>query len=569
MMNKFVSRGKSIIFSEQQSILSAAAIIAFMFFISSVLGFVRQRVILNFFDTSQTSLLFAAFRFPDLIFEVLVFGTFSSSFVPVFTKLLKKGPDDAWRVASQVINMGVLLFLPLAGLIAIFAYNFYSLAAPGFSNEETAQIATIARILLVAQGFFVVSYVMTGVLESLRRFLVPALAPVFYNLGVILGTIFLTPHLGLMAPAVGMVIGAACHLLIQLPLAIKLGFRYKPDLSVSPEVKEIAKLSGPRLVDLSFEQVQKTVELFLASLISTASYTYFTLASSLRVLPISLFSSSLAKAAFPTLAREREDLPAFRKTLFATLYQIVFFVAPIAVLLIVLRVPVIRLLYGTKKFDWEATVQTGMVLSAFAVGTFFQAMVLLLERGFYALHDTKTPVVVSLITIALIIVLNFVMVREMGLPVWALAASFSVGVGVQLVALFVLMHKKIGNIISAGSFVPILKNTTAAVVSGMVVYFLLKFFDRSVWIKRLSFIPNIDALEGLDFRYFVLDTRYTVNLLILTLAVALVGGCVYLLTCYALKSSELASFMRVLAARRFPAPKKDSEAITPPPLDTN
>src|SRR4029078_5067955 len=141
------------------------------------------------FAPGDLSLFFAAFRLPDVLFEVLVFGTFSSAFIPVFTKELKDGgTEEAWRLASRVVTIGLTFFILFAVCFSFFAQDIYRIITPGFSDPETAQIASVARILFAAQGFFVISYVLTGVLESMRRFLVPALAPLFYNIGIIIGT---------------------------------------------------------------------------------------------------------------------------------------------------------------------------------------------------------------------------------------------------------------------------------------------------------------------------------------------------------------------------------------------
>src|SRR3989344_3192692 len=181
-MNKIFDKGKKILFSQQSSVLSAASIIMLMVVASRVLGLVRQRTLAHFFTANDLSLFFAAFRLPDLIFEVLV-------------------------------------FLALAVLIGFFASNLYGFIAPGFSGEHREIIVTLTRILFAAQGFFVLSYVLTAVLESSRRFLIPAVAPLFYNLGIIISTIIFAPKLGLMAPTLGVVVGAAMHFFIQFPLA--------------------------------------------------------------------------------------------------------------------------------------------------------------------------------------------------------------------------------------------------------------------------------------------------------------------------------------------------------------
>ncbi|OGM54071.1 murein biosynthesis integral membrane protein MurJ [Candidatus Woesebacteria bacterium RIFCSPHIGHO2_12_FULL_42_9] len=573
MVGKIISKGKKLIFSAQTSVLSAATIIMLMVVASRVLGLVRQRVLAHFFGAEELSLFFAAFRLPDLVFEVLVFGTFSSAFIPVFTKALKRGRKNAWNIAESVTNIGAIAFLLVGFILALFADPLYSLFAPGYDPTQRAQIVKIARILFAAQGFFVVSYVLTSVLESLRRFLVPALAPLFYNLGIIFGTILLVGKFGLLAPALGVLLGSFLHFLIQLPFAVKLGFRFSPKIKLNKDVKTIGKLALPRIIEVSFLQASKLVELSLASIISTASYTYFTFASTLQFLPVGLFGSSVAKAALPTLARQAGNPSDFRRTLLGALYQIIFFVAPMATVLIVLRIPLVRLIFGTDIFSWESTVQTGLVVSAFALGVSFQSAVSLLSRGFYALHDTKTPVIVSIISILVVVVLDFIFIRGFSLPVWGLALAFSIGAGIQAIVLFYLITKRI----EAENFVSLLisplKTLIASLGAGSAMFFLLKIFDRSVWVKRLSFLGTIDATREIPFERFVLDTRYTGNLFALTIMVTGVGVVIYLVISILLGSKEVWDFFGLVKGilvkhKVLAIPQKESEPITPTPTDT-
>ncbi len=570
MVVRLLSKGKKIFLDPQESILSAATLIMFMIVASRILGLVRQRVLAHFFVADKLSLFFAAFRLPDLVFEVLVFGTFASAFIPVFTRSLREGKDKAWETAGIVVNIGLIVFI-LFSVVLLFQADFvYSFLAPGYSGEEREVVVNLARVLFAAQGFFVVSYVLTGVLESLKRFLVPALAPLFYNLGIILGTVFLAPKLGLIAPVIGVVIGSMFHFLIQLPLALRLGFRFIPLLKFTPEVKKIGKLAAPRVLETIFLQISKSTELFFSSLISVAAYTYYTFGNTLQLVPVGLFGTSIAKAALPTLASQSDSENKFKNTLFSTLYDMCFLIIPIATLFIVLRIPIIRLVYGTDIFDWRATTQTGYVLSAFALGMVTQSVVALLSRGFYALHDTKTPVLVSIISTSIIILLDFLFIKVLKFDVWGLAAAFSIGSLLQAVILFFLMNRKIGD----GSYLkmlkPIIKSVISAFFSGLVMYFILKFFDRSTWIKRISFVGRIDITK-IDFEKFVLDTRYTVNLLILTVIVALAGGIVYLGLSIVLKSDEVWNFFRfvgrILGNKKVLVSPKGREPLSANPID--
>jgi putative peptidoglycan lipid II flippase len=567
-MEDLIARGKKIINSQQNSVLSAATLIMIMFSVSMVLGLVRQRVLASFFDPDSLSLFFAAFRLPDAIFQVLVFGTFSSAFIPVFTKTLKEGETKAWLLAGKVVSIGLAIFLIAVAIIGIFAVQIYSIIAPGYGPAGSLEIAFLARILFAAQGFFVVSYVLTGVLESSRRFLVPALAPIFYNLGIIFGTILLTPYLGLTAPAIGVVIGAFAHFIIQYPLSRKLGFRFTWDFRPDEGVKQIGKLAMPRVVGLALDQVGKSTELFLSSIISQASYTYYTFANSLQLLPVTLFGTSLAKAVLPMLSNVDGNKKEFRKILLVAIYQAMFFTLPLAAALIALRIPIVRLIYGTKIFDWNSTVQTGTILSVFAISVVFQTLKSILTRSFFALNDTVTPVKISFVGLVILVAGDFILVKGFHFEVWALAASFAVSTLVESIILITLIHRRIEKIVTLKFITHTLKIFATTAISGSAMYFILKIFDKSVWVKKLSFLGGIDATNTFPFEKFVLDTRYTGNVIILTGMTFLVGAIIYTLLSLLLRINEARYFLRV--ARRVitkrtlpPLPPKEQEPLTP------
>ena len=555
MIENLIKKGRQLLSSQQTSILSAATLIMLMIIASRVLGLVRQRVLANYFSVDELSLFFAAFRLPDTIFEVLVFGTFSSAFVPVFARTAKKDENLAWGLAASVLDIGMVLFALAAIVFNLFADFFYSLATPGFSPLQHAQIVALSRYLFLAQGFFVASYVLTGVLESLKRFLMPALAPVFYNFGIILGTILFSSRFHLMAPVLGVVLGASFHFLIQYPLAHSLGFRFSLKITDKEGLKKIKDLAWPRLVEVSFLQISKFAELFFSSLISSAAYAYYTFGNTLQLLPVSLVGTSISKAALPNLADKADEREVFRLTLWKTFNEMVFLILPIAAILIVLRIPIVRLVYGTDIFDWEATVQTGMVLSAFAFGVVFQAVNSLLSRAFYAMHNTRTPVSISIATIFLVVFFDFVFIYILKLPAWGLAAAFSLGSFLQSVCLFYFLEKSLGGGFLSTNLYLLFKKFLAALGSSLVMFFTLKFFDRSVWIKKLSFLGKIEAIQKLSFEKFVLDTRYTFNLLILTITVSFLGILVYLILSYALGNKELLTFTNLIK-RILPIRKK-------------
>lgn len=532
----------------QKNVFSAAAIIGSMIVASRILGLLRNRILAHFFSVEELSLYFAAFRLPEMVFDILFFGAIAAAFIPIFTTYFPKKREEAWHIASTTFNLGILVFLFLSVLIVLFAQPLYQLIAAGFTQSQIEKIVFLSRILILAQGFFLLSYFLTGILESLQRFLVPAIAPIFYNLGIILGTIILSHRLGILAPTIGAVFGAFLHFLIQLPLSLSLGLRPKISFDfLHPGIGEMIRLAGPRIIELSILEIRKSIELFLASLVSRGAYAWFTFADSLQLLPVSLFGTSLAKATLPTFSYQaaEKDLNAFKKVFLNSFNQIAFFTLPFSVFLIVLRIPAVRLTFGAARFTWESTVQTGYALSAFCLSIFSQSINLLLARAFYALHKTPIAVKVSIGSTLVNICLAFLFSLTFHLPIWGLALAYSLGSLIQLLLLLFLLDKEVGGFRRSKLLVPFLKIAFSSLVSGSLMFFLLKIFDRSAWDKKLSFLGRFGLRLPTTFEYFVLDTRYTINLITLTLIVGSVGVFTYLFLAYLLKIEALKKIIKL------------------------
>lgn len=550
MVKNFLRGGKALLYSKQANILSAAAVIMVMVAASRVLGLIRNRTFAHFFEPEQLDVFFAAFQLPDLLFEILVLGAISSAFIPVFASYLTRGQEkEGWETARIVLNIILLFFLASSVLIFIFAGPIYSFVARGFSPEQVLQTVAFTRMLLVVQFIFAASYLLTAVLESNQRFFAPAVAPLFYNLGIIVVTALFASQLGLLAPVLGAVLGSVLHLLVQLPLAFNLGFRPALVLDFkNPGVRKVARLATPRVVELSFFQIKRLTDLFLASFVA-GGLTYFKFADQLAALPVGLFGLSIAKASLPSLSRQaaKKSMEEFKKTFAASFKEILFLVIPVSFFLAVLRIPAVRLVFGAQKFDWPATVQTGYTVSAFAVGIFAWALALLVSRAFYALHDTATPVKVSILTIFVNVALALFLILGLKFDIWALALSYAIAGVIQIVILLVLLGKKVGGFAGFGLATSFVKILFASAVSGGTMFILLKILDRSAWDKKLSFLGELGLGLPTTFDRFVLDTRYTVNLILLTALVAAVGLAVYLALVYLLKVEELSSVLRALA----------------------
>lgn len=556
----FLVKIKNLLLSRQVDVLSAAMVLAASILASMVLGLVRDRVLAQFFGGNEIALYFAAFRLPDTLFEILVLGSLSAAFIPTFISYIsQKKEGEAWRVTGIMLNLSLVVFALLAALVFIFSHQLSAIIAPGFSEAELALMAQLTRILLLAQGFFVISLFLTGVLKSFQHFLVPALAPLFYNLGIILAVVFGSRALGIYAPVWGAVAGAAAHFLVQLPLAIRLGFRPSFSLDLShPGVRRIARLAAPRVVELGFTQLLKASDLFFSSLISTASYGYLTFATHLEMVPVSFFGLSLADAALPALAYQRSRKDKFREIFFSIFRQIIFLALPVAVAFMVLRIPLVRLAFGAARFNWDSTVLTAYTLSLFAIGIIGQVLTLYLVRTFYALQDTLTPVVVGVADIIFDIALSAYFIVFLKLPIWGLGLSSAIASLIQAAALVVILVRR-QRLPFRDFFVPSLKVLFAALSSGSVMYFLMKIMDRSAWDKRLSFLGKFALPE--QYPNFILDTRYTVNLVVLTVLVLVIGALVYLGICRLLRVKEVSILPQIL--RRIP---RLGRAAVPTPM---
>lgn len=539
----------SLLGARQSSILSGASVLMITVFASKFLGLIRDRLLVHNFNTSDAAVYFAAFKLPDLMFQLLIFGALSVAFIPVFTEHLnRKGEKDAFEFASNILNLSLLLF----GLIAVVCFFFVSplnsLLIPGFRGNEKIATDHLTQIILLGQLLLVIGSFFVGILQSYQRFIVPSIAPLFYNLGIIIGIVFLSKPFGIIGPGLGVIIGAALHVLVQLPLVSSLGFRYKFSFDFfNAGVREVVKLISIRNIGLAVEQFNDAVGIALASLVSYSSVTLFTFAQHLQIVPIGLFGATIAQAALPVLSREHStgEKEGFKITILTTFHQILFLTLPAMAFLIVLRIPIVRLVFGAQQFNWTDTVLTGRTLAFLALGLTAQSVILLLVRGFYALKDTKTPVIASFITVAINIALSFLFVPVLHLEVWSLGLSYAIASNASLFILIFALDRKVGGFDSDALFIPALKMWIAAMVSAIALYIPIKALDQLVF-----------------------DTTRTFNLIILTGIASLFGLGVYILLIWLFKVKELYIFgemLRKISRLQFQVKSKEivKETSTP------
>lgn len=534
----------SLLYSRQTSILSGAAIIAATLMLSKTLGLIRDRLLAHVFSPDKIDIFWAAFRLPDFIFQIVILGALSVAFIPVFTeKFENKGKDEAFEMARSILNVFLGIFILATIVIFMLAQPIISkFIAPGFTLEKQIQVVSLTRVILFGQVILVLGSFFIGILQSFQRFIIPSLAPVFYNLGIILGIVFLSKSFGIMGAAYGVVLGALLHVLIQAPLIWSLGFRFQfPPKFFHPGVKEIVQLMSVRTVGLAAEQINETVGLALATLASIGSVTYLTFAQHLQVVPIGLFGATLAQAALPILSYEkaRGKIEEFKQTLLTTLHQILFLALPATAILIVIRIPVVRLVFGASQFNWQATVLTGATLAFLAIGLSAQAVSLLLVRGFYALKDTKTPVIVSLIVVLLNIALSVYFIVVLKLDVWSVGLANSISALLSGILLFLTLHFKVGKFNLKGVLTPFLKMLMATIIMGVALYIPIKLLDQVIF-----------------------DTTRTINLLALTGTSSVFALSIYVMVVRFLEVRELDTYTELFKRLgKFRAKLKSKEIL--------
>ena len=516
----------SLLSARQNSILSGAAVLMLTVFAAKLLGLIKDRLLVHNFNTADASVFFAASNLPDLLFQLLVLGTLSVAFIPIFTDHLhKNGERDAFEFASNILNLSLLTFIVLALVSFVFVSPINSLLVPGFSGRQKELTDQLTRVLLFSQVFLVIGSFFIGVAQSYQRCIIPSLGPLFYNLGIILGIVFFSGF-GLIGPVVGVLIGSVLHVLIQFPLIKSLGFQYKLSFDLfNLGVREVFKLMSLRNISLVVEQLNERVGFALASTISSASPAVLTFSNHLFAAPIGLFGSTIAQAALPVLSREQAkgEVQSFKVTLLTTMHQILFLTLPAAAILIVLRIPVVRLVFGAQQFSWDDTVLTGRTVALFALGLTAQSVIMLLVRGFYALKDTRTPVSVSVFTVLLNIALSALFVSVLKLDVWSLGLAYSITTNLALALLIYLLNRKVGGFDLRSLLEPAMKMLVAAATAAVALYIPVKALDQLVF-----------------------DTTRTANLIVLTAIASIFGLGIYILLVWLMEVKELGTFTELL-----------------------
>jgi putative peptidoglycan lipid II flippase len=395
-----------------RSLAGAAGILMAGFVASRVLGLVRNAVLASYYGGSPDYEAYvAAIAVPDAVFQVLAGGVMGAAFIPVFARYLADGDEEeAWRLSSSAINLAALLTGGIALLLIVFARPVMGLVVSGRDAAFQDLATGLVRIMLVSPVIFAVSGFATSILNTYQRFFWAALAPLMYNLGIIAGTVLLHDRWGIKGVAIGVAAGAGGHLLIQVPGLLQVRARYWPVLDWrNAGVREVGKLMLPRMFGLGVAQANQLITtVFLASFLVAGSMAYLNYAWLVLMLPLGVFGMAVSTAIFPTLARQSaagED--AEMGELFGlTLRMILYLTIPAAVGLVVVGGPIVRLLFERASFTPDVTRATALAVAFYALGLPGHSVVEIVDRAFYALHDTGTPVKAAALAVLLNVVLS-------------------------------------------------------------------------------------------------------------------------------------------------------------------
>lgn len=432
------------------SVRRATTLIAVLTLASRLVGLLRLQLFASRFGAGDIlDIYYASFRIPDFIFNLLVLGTLSVAFIPVFSKYWRKDPDEANRLASSVLNNSMIIMFFLCLILFFGARLLTHALVPGFAEAKLNATVGLTRLMLVSPLLFTLSNVMSSILMSFRRFFLVNLAPIFYNLGIIFGLEILYPRLGLMGIGLGVIIGASLHLLIQIPGVMRGGFVWSPALLWKhPGVRSFAALFIPRIFSLDPSQVSLIIATAIGSVLGAGSISVFNLANDLQAAPLGIFAVSTAVAVFPILSDRYNlrDRTGYLESLSEAIIQILFFIIPLSILMLLFRAYIVRIILGHGKFNWENTIATFNTFGVFTFSLFSQSLVPLLARAFYARHNTKLPVIIGLISLAANAILSYVFVTLFSVDnkVLGIALGFTIGSIINVLILFIALRWQLG-----------------------------------------------------------------------------------------------------------------------------
>lgn len=493
-----------------RQIARAAGTVALAILFGQIMGLARGILVARQFGASpELDAFFAANRVSETLFLLVAGGALGSAFIPTFTGLLARDEkDSAWRLASSIGNAVLLTLSLLAALIAFFAPEVVRFAlAPGLSSDPNLFALTISllRIQLISTILFGLGGLIVGILNAHQIFLIPALTPALYQIGIIFGAVILAPSMGVYGLAWGVVIGAILYLFVQIPSLLKL-IADRRSLSAdlwsldlrNPHVRSVILLMGPRLIGVAVVQLNFWVNTWLASQMAYGSVTGLYYGFSLMIMAQAVIAQSVAIAAMPTFSAQhalgKQD--EMRSSLASSLRGVILLALPASVGLIVLREPIISLLYRRGEFDERSVQIVSWALLWYAAGLVGHSIMEVLTRAFYAQHDTKTPVIIGTAAMLLNVIFSVAFSRYFAsigwMPHGGLALANSLATALEAAALFVTMRKRL-NGIEGGR---ILRGAIPSLIAAGIMSLALVAFLNSSGVLNIWLLAPIGIALG-------------------------------------------------------------------------
>lgn len=462
---------------KHSSVLYAAGMLTIMMTISRILGFVRDISVSSTFGISwQADAYAAAFTIPDLIYFALVGGGLSSAFIPVFSSYLATNKeDDGYEMASTILNIVAVASMVLIAIGMVFTPQLVELLT-NFQHAEAEQ-ATALTILLTrimfAQSFFMcLAGISQGILQCYKEFTVPALGAVVYNIAIIVIGLLLAQHIGIMAFTIGVVVGAALNLLLQIRSMRQYRFSYRFTINLHhPGVKQFFLLFMPVVLGLSMNEINLLVSQYLASTLGEGVVYALKQAQRIMMLPVGIFAAAIGLSVFPTMTSHvaRGEMEEYKKNLTMGLRTIIFITLPASAGLMALSHPVVRAMYQQGAVTSEQIEMVSVILVFYCIGIVGYGSQQILNRGFYAVQDTKSPVLINVFVLLFNIVLSIALVGPLEYRGLALAYSLTGLLSMAVLGFF--LRRKIGPFGGQALAKSALQSVIASIVMAVIVYY--------------------------------------------------------------------------------------------------
>jgi len=508
MIQKLLQRNGSI-----SSVHAAALLIGSAALISRLLGMLRNRLLAAHFGAGrELDIYFAAFQIPDFMATLFLLGAGSAAILPVFQEYMRDNREKAHHLISSLQTSFLIASSIVVGVVFFFVPVLLQVTVPGFSNSERMLTVMLTRIMLLSPIFLGLSSIFSSVIQSFQRFFAYALAPIFYNLGIIMGIVFFVPAFGIMGLGMGVVLGAILHLIIQLVAISRIGMRPRFVISnLSGGIKKVLSLSLPRVLSLSLVQVTVVGLTALGSTLHVGSISVFELSQDLYFVPIALIGVSYSVVLFPRLSEAflNRNAESFYRELFLGIRTIVLWMAPTIALFIVLRAHIVRVTLGAGLFSWEDTRLTAASLAVLSVAMIAGSITPLLIKAFYALEKTWAPLFINIFASAFSIISAIIFSRALANPseftIFTLAAlriadlpsanmlglsmGFTAGLLLDNILLYIALRRAATYVFKSKPSFPLISMASiciAACVAGFGAYFVRLSFTQTLPLITLA-----------------------------------------------------------------------------------